>query len=342
MTAEPMDLGYLQRIGLWQGGAAPSNGREVPASAPSGAAKVSASSPSVAAKAPTASAATNGSSGGAPASGGGASGGAKAPAPVSGGLTEHVFLTDTSLVELDGCKLIEAALAEKAEKPAEAPKDAPAGAVMITVILARTVFHSQGGGQPADVGTLTAEGLPELAVSFVSCRKTDGAILHDSWVLPATADAWTKAAAGSVQVSCHVDAVRRKLYARLHSAGHLLDCAVNAIQPPLKWVPGKGFHFPDGPYVEYVLNDDSRKIDMKKPGEKEGTLKEIQDNMDRFVASGARVNIRYQDGVRQVEMVGEECGCGGTHVADVSEIGKIEVRKMANKQGNIRLSYQVV
>jgi len=334
MLLEPMDLGYLRRIGLAVHTDS-AKAKEAPASAPSAAAKVTSSAPSAALK---------GSGGGAPASAGGTSGGqapkplnALTKAPVSGGLTEHVFLTDTSLVELDGCKLIEVV---KVEKPPEAPKDAPEGAVQITVLLNRTIFHSQGGGQPADVGTLTAEGLPELAVSFASCRKEDGAILHDCWVLPATADAWS-GAASSVQVSCHVDAVKRKLAARLHSAGHLLDCAVNAIQPPLKWIPGKGFHFPDGPYVEYVLNDASRKIDMKKAAEKDAIIKEIQDNMDRFVATGGRVNIQYKDGVRHVEMAGEECGCGGTHVADVSEIGKIEVRKMANKQGNIRLSYQV-
>ena len=31
----------------------------------------------------------------------------------------------------------------------------------------------------------------------------------------------------------------------------------------------RGFHFPDGPYVEYVLNDESRKVDLKKAAEKD-------------------------------------------------------------------------
>lgn len=334
---EPMEFSYLQRIGLAVHTDACKT-REAPCSAPSTVVIVTSSTSSAAPKALGIAAPTGN---GKKTSGSGHVSvkplNALAEAPVDGGVTEHVFLTDTSLVELHGCKLVNVV---KAETPPEAPKAAPEGAVLITVVLSRTIFHAQGGGQPADVGTLTSEGLPELVVYFVSCRKEDNAILHDCWVLPASADSWGKAAP-YIQVSCHVDPVKRKQAARLHSAGHLLDCAVNAIQPPLKWIPGKGFHFPDGPYVEYVLNDASRKVDMKKAAEKDAILRDIQDNMDRFVANGGPVKTEYKDGRRHVEMMGEECGCGGTHVADVSEIGKVEVRKMANKQGNIRLSYQL-
>lgn len=41
----------------------------------------------------------------------------------------------------------------------------------------------------------------------------------------------------------------RRFYARLHSAGHLLDIAVKKLG--IAWKPGKGYHFSDGPYVEY-------------------------------------------------------------------------------------------
>ena len=47
-----------------------------------------------------------------------------------------------------------------------------------------------------------------------------------------------------------IDENKRRLYARLHSAGHLLDVAVSNIG--LSWQPGKGYHFPDSPYVEYI------------------------------------------------------------------------------------------
>lgn len=43
---------------------------------------------------------------------------------------------------------------------------------------------------------------------------------------------------------------KRRLYARIHSGGHFLDIAVKKIGLP--WTPSKGFHFPEGSYVEYI------------------------------------------------------------------------------------------
>ena len=54
-----------------------------------------------------------------------------------------------------------------------------------------------------------------------------------------------------VEVDLKIDGVYRSINARIHSAGHLLDMAMNrAGKTELK--PGKGYHFEDGPYVEYI------------------------------------------------------------------------------------------
>jgi Ser-tRNA(Ala) deacylase AlaX len=53
------------------------------------------------------------------------------------------------------------------------------------------------------------------------------------------------------EVALEVDGEKRKLHARYHSAGHLLDIAVRRCgQTQLQ--PGKGYHFPVGAYVEYI------------------------------------------------------------------------------------------
>jgi len=248
--------------------------------------------------------------------------------------TEQVFLSNTYLFELADCKLLEGAIA------AEPSKDVAAGEVKVSIILDRTIFHPQGGGQPADVGQLTAKGLPVLKVSMVSLRKDDGAVLHDCVVSKADADAWVaKADAGGIAVHCSVDEMSRRLNARVHSAGHLLDRAVKDLD--FKWVPGKGYHFPDGPYVEYVLSDVSRKIDAKKAGDKESMIKQLQEAIDKLVNAGGAVSTEYKGGVRHVEMAGEECPCGGTHVKNIAELLKVEVKTLKAKSGNIRLSYQV-
>jgi Ser-tRNA(Ala) deacylase AlaX len=52
-------------------------------------------------------------------------------------------------------------------------------------------------------------------------------------------------------VKMFVDGEYRSTCAILHSAGHLLDMAVRrAGRTDLK--PGKGYHFPTSPYVEYI------------------------------------------------------------------------------------------
>eukprot|EP00929_Paragymnodinium_shiwhaense_P048468 TRINITY_DN24499_c0_g1_i1.p1 TRINITY_DN24499_c0_g1~~TRINITY_DN24499_c0_g1_i1.p1 ORF type:complete len:341 (-),score=63.23 TRINITY_DN24499_c0_g1_i1:198-1220(-) len=257
------------------------------------------------------------------------------PAPASGApaksLTEPVFLSDSWLFELSGCKILEASIS------GEPPKDGPAGHVKLSLVLDRTVFHPQGGGQPADVGELTAAGVPCLKVSFVSNRKEDGAVIHDCVTDKDTAEKWVSSKPSGVK--CQIDEAHRRLVARLHSAGHLLDAAVREVD--LRWVPGKGFHFADGPYVEYILNENSKKIDMKKDAEKAAVVSQIQTSLNKLVSAATPVSTRYEGGVRRVEMVGEECPCGGTHVKTTAEIGEVHIKKIQVKQGNIRVSYQL-
>ena len=76
----------------------------------------------------------------------------------------------------------------------------------------------------------------------------DDVIMHIGTFAPADSTFATDS-----EVECHVDEAKRRLYARIHSAGHLLDIAMRrAGHPELK--PSKGFHQPVGAYVEYMGN----------------------------------------------------------------------------------------
>ena len=48
-----------------------------------------------------------------------------------------------------------------------------------------------------------------------------------------------------------MDEIKRKTYARYHSAGHLMDIAVRRVGLT-HLQPGKGYHFPVGAYVDYI------------------------------------------------------------------------------------------
>jgi Ser-tRNA(Ala) deacylase AlaX len=80
-----------------------------------------------------------------------------------------------------------------------------------------------------------------------------------------------------------IDQEVRKKNARLHSAGHLLDVAVNRLK--LDWRPGKGYHFQDSPYVEYIgVCEDNQKV-------KEQLQKEIDDLL--VSSPEAKVDVQY-------------------------------------------------
>ena len=125
----------------------------------------------------------------------------------------------------------------------------------ISVVLDQTIFYPQGGGQPADQGQITSQSGTSFTVKDV--RMIDGIVHHfgefsqGEFVI-------------AEQVDLSINAERRQLNAKLHSAGHLIDSAVQLLSLPL--IPSKSYHFPDGPYVEYqgeIAADDRESIRME-------------------------------------------------------------------------------
>ncbi len=209
------------------------------------------------------------------------------------------------------------------------------------LILNQTVFYPQGGGQPYDQGVIeSANG--KFLVEEV--RFIDGTVKHIG-----------KFERGVFQkgeiVQCKVSAEQRTLHSRLHSAGHVVDMAV--VKLGLKWIPGKGYHFPDGPYVEYA-------------GSLEGVDKEdlktkLEKACNDFVREGRKTELRFmpksemslvchfvpdyipEGKPARVVMYGDfGIPCGGTHVSNLQEIKQMTIRKIKADGKNIRVGYDVV
>lgn len=184
------------------------------------------------------------------------------------------------------------------------------------VRLDATVFHPQGGGQPSDTGTIN--GIP---VSKVYVDGDD--VIHLLETAP-------NFAVGD-QVALIVEESPRKLFSRLHSAGHLLAHVAEQEFPGLKAV--QGHHFPNEARVEFTFTE-APDLDTFK--------QKLSDALQNIIANNINVRTSFDNGVRRITFGDyEPTPCGGTHVQELTEIGAILIRNVKNKGGRIRVGYDV-
>lgn len=238
-------------------------------------------------------------------------------------------MTDTDLVYLREMQRLEldATITQVAEQEGRS-----------VVMLDRTIFYPQGGGQPSDRGTIESES-GMLQVEAV--RWNDGVVAHIGTL--------TGSLAEGDRVRLSVSRDDRELHTRLHSAGHLVDMAIDRIG--LGWIPGKGFHFPQGPYVEYA---------GELQGEKAGIIEQIETAARSILEEQPVTTVHFVDAgdlarycrfvpdyipggkpIRVVTYGDFGVACGGTHVARLDEIGSLTIRKIKAKGDAIRVSYDI-
>ncbi|KAG5398494.1 hypothetical protein IGI04_020308 [Brassica rapa subsp. trilocularis] len=221
----------------------------------------------------------------------------------------------------------------------------------IALILDSTVFHPQGGGQPSDTGLIEFAG-SDFKFSVQDVRSKDGIVLHYG--------VFQGSAPGDIEkgeeVHLLVDESRRKLNSRqgklnrscslvLHSAGHLLDLCMQKVGLG-HLEPAKGYHFPDGPFVEYKGVVPQAELLVKQ--------KELEAEANELISKGGKVYadiLPYEEAsllcggtlpdyipkgsTPRVLRLGENpgCPCGGTHVSDISDIISMKITQMRTKKG---------
>lgn len=208
------------------------------------------------------------------------------------------------------------------------------------IYLDQTVFYPQGGGQPYDTGTIESRN-SKFAVEEV--RFVDGEVLHIGQLT-----------SGQLQpgddVRCNVNEERRKLHARLHSGGHVIDMALYELD--YAWEPTKGYHFPDGAYVEYQASIENKS--------KEDFIEKLNQRITDILSRNIKTELRFMpkeemskychsvpeylpaDKPSRIILYGDfGVPCGGTHVAALGDIGNLNVRKIKSRSGILRISYEV-
>ncbi|MCH3943605.1 MAG: alanine--tRNA ligase [Atopobiaceae bacterium] len=209
----------------------------------------------------------------------------------------------------------------------------------IEVVLDRTPFYAEMGGQVGDTGTLAGLGF-DLRV--VDTKVREGLVSHVCEV------ASGELAEGCV-VTASVDRSRRELIRRNHTATHLLDQA-------LKQVLGDHVHQAGSLVTPERLRFDFTHFEAVKPSE----LAEVERianaqivaakpvvtkvmGIDEAKASGAIALFgeKYGDVVRVVS-VGEGDGlfsrelCGGTHARNSAEIGLVKIVSEGSVGADVR------
>jgi Ser-tRNA(Ala) deacylase AlaX len=215
--------------------------------------------------------------------------------------------------------------------------------------LDRTAMHPQGGGQPTDLGVIES-GDTVVQISKVTVDRESGIVTHAG-----TIKEGPPLQVGQL-VHVAVDPDERQILSECHTAGHVVDSAMarcNRILPP-----SKGYHFLDGPYVEYkgsippehreaLLGDLQKafadlveegietKIETLSKQDAQDACNRVQDNfnLDDFGAGDADIRI--------VTVAGWPCPCGGTHVKSTNDLKerKWGVVGIKGKKGVVRIKY---
>ena len=196
------------------------------------------------------------------------------------------------------------------------------------VVLDRTLFYPEGGGQPGDVGVLRLPDGREIQVIDTRKGEQPGTVAH------VLGDPAIRFAPGT-RLQGMIDWQRRYRLMRMHTCLHLLSAVIVA------------------PVTGGAVGDGYGRLDFDLPESPDQT--EVQEKLNALIRQDAPVSFRWitdaeldvhpelvktmsvqpPRGAGQVRLVQVEGidlqPCGGTHVARIGEIGEVLISKVEKK-----------
>jgi misacylated tRNA(Ala) deacylase len=208
------------------------------------------------------------------------------------------------------------------------------------VILDRTVFYAQGGGQPGDVGALVKGDGERIEVTNTVYGSDRSQVAH-----LVGAEAASRLAEGET-VTLHLDWPRRLKRMRVHTALHLLSVVLP--YPVTGGAIGDGdgrldFDIPDAGLDKTEISDKlNALIARDAPVTERWITDEELDAIPGLVKTMSVKPPRGSGRVRLVEIEGIDLQpCGGTHVRRTGEIGAVvitDIEKKGKQNRRVRLS----
>ena len=209
--------------------------------------------------------------------------------------------------------------------------------------LEKTAFYPLGGGQPADIGTISWSG-GEANVTDVRKKNRIRHIVEGN--LPEVGDL----------VNGNIDWSRRYSHMRMHTSQHLVSAVVNEIY--------------GSDTVGNQIGQEKSRIDFKPLKINQSELNEIEDKVNDYISKDLEVTISEElrsnlennpdirssmssglwkmlpKSVTQLRVITigdiDVCPCAGTHVKSLKEIGNVSFIKRDNKGAEkLRLTYNL-
>jgi len=196
------------------------------------------------------------------------------------------------------------------------------------VVLDRTLFYPEGGGQPGDTGVLTLPDGRELKVTDTKKGEAPGSVAHlladpAFELVPRT------------RLAGRIDWERRHRLMRMHTCLHLLSAII--IAPVTGGAVGDGygrldFDLPESPEREEVQQKLNALIRRDAPVSFRWITEAELDAQPDLVKTLSVQPPRGAGKVRLVQVEGIDLQpCGGTHVARIGEIGEVVISKIEKK-----------
>ncbi|MFS8159091.1 MAG: alanine--tRNA ligase-related protein [Candidatus Roizmanbacteria bacterium] len=210
------------------------------------------------------------------------------------------------------------------------------------VILDRTIFYPQGGGQRFDIGKIAFD---SAIFDVVEVRFVEGEAFHMGSFEKGTFQAGDEVRLG-------IDKDRRILHNKLQSAGHLIDMGIKNLGYT-DLVPAKGAHYPEWSEVEYEGEINLDKI--------ESVPEKLQKELDSMIEKGYEVKVEMstkEEAQKKCYTLPAELPdnkpirivavwddlfmpCGGTHVQNINELKGLKITRIKSKKGMTKISYTI-
>ncbi len=248
---------------------------------------------------------------------------------------DWVVLNDVQDVEFAGYDTTEIADARIAKYRTVLVKDRP----QYQIVLDKTPFYPEGGGQVGDKGVLIIGG---ETITVYDTKKENDLIIHYVEKLPGPREDLA-----TNPVTARVDAVRRRLTANNHSATHLLHAALRQVLGT--HVQQKGSLVTDT-YLRFDFSHFQKMTDEELARVEAIVNEKIRQNIER--QEDRRIPIEAAREAGAVMLFGEKYGdvvrmitfdpaysrelCGGIHVERTGQIGLFKIRSESAVAAGVR------